>query len=215
MRLTIILILIIIAVFIIEVFSFPLFGLTTEQFFDEYGFSTNNLLTRPWVIITSIFMHGDITHLLSNIIVLAFFGMALEEEIGWKRTLLIFMIGAFAGQLFSVFYYGPGEISIGASAGIFGLIGVGILVAPFSFGFPNPMPLGLLGIIYAVYNIAGVFSGPSDISYIAHLGGLFAGLVFGFYYKGIKKGVGIVVLLTTVLLALILTIPLIIQLLAL
>ncbi|MFH0836782.1 MAG: rhomboid family intramembrane serine protease, partial [Candidatus Aenigmatarchaeota archaeon] len=183
----------------------------TEQFFDDYGFSTDNFFTAPWVVISSIFMHADLTHLLSNILVLVMFGFALEEEIGWKKTLLIFMIGAFAGQMFSVFYYPTDIVSVGASAGIFGLIGVGMIVAPFSVGLPNPIPLGLIGIAYALYNIIGIFSGPSDVSYIAHFGGLFIGLGYGFYKRGFKKGVGIIILLSIILLITILIISLIIQ----
>ena len=176
MKLSIILALICIAVFLLEVFSFPLLGISTERFFDDFGFSANNLLSSPWVAISSIFMHADIVHLLSNLLVLFVFGFALEEEIGWRKTLLIFILGAFAGQLFSVFYYAPNIVSVGASAGIFSLIGTGMLVAPFSFKLPNPVPLGLVGIVYAIYNIIGFLSGPSEISYIAHFGGLVVGL---------------------------------------
>ena len=151
-------------------------------------------------------MHADIVHLLSNLLVLFVFGFALEEEIGWRKTLLIFILGAFAGQLFSVFYYAPNIVSVGASAGIFSLIGAGMLVAPFSFKLPNPVPLGLVGI----YNIIGFLSGPSEISYIAHFGGLFIGLVYGFYKRGIKHGMGIIILLSIILLILMLAVPLII-----
>ena len=212
MKLTITLVLICIIVFLIEIFSFPLIGLTTEQFFDEFAFSTENLLSKPWVVLTSIFMHGDLIHLLSNIIVLFFFAWSLEDEIGWRKTLLIFMLGAFAGQAISIIYYAPTILSVGASAGIFGLIGVGILVAPFSLKLPNPIPLGLIGIAYAFYNIIGFFSGPSEISYIAHFGGLFVGLAFGFYYKGLRKGLTTVIILSIIFIALLLTIPIILRL---
>src|SRR3989338_8072194 len=143
-------------------------------------------------------MHGDLVHLLSNIIVLMFFGFTLEEEIGWRKMLLVFMLGAFAGDIISIFYYSPDTLSVGASAGIFGLIGIGIIVAPFSFRFPSPAPLGLVGIAYAFYNIIGFFSGPSEISYVAHFGGLFVGLAFGLKQQGIKKGVGLIALLSLI-----------------
>ncbi|MBI4895411.1 MAG: rhomboid family intramembrane serine protease [Candidatus Aenigmarchaeota archaeon] len=210
MKLTITLVLICISVFVIQIFSLPLLGLNEDKFFDQYAFSTNNLFERPWTIITSIFVHGDITHLLSNMLVLFFFGLALEEELGWKKTLGIFMLAAFAGQLVSVFYYAPSVLSLGASAGIFGLIGVGILVSPF--GHKYPIPLGLIGIGYAFYNIIGFFSGPSEISYIAHFGGLFVGLAYGFYHQGLKKGLKLVVILSIIFVILLITIPIILKL---
>ena len=99
MKLTLTLIILCIAVFLLEIFSFPLFGITTDQFFNEFGFSLENMLSKPWVLLTSIFMHGDITHLLSNIIVLFFFGATLEEEIkqhapGFPRGVLFYRSNA-------------------------------------------------------------------------------------------------------------------------
>lgn len=212
MKLTVTLISICIAIFILQIFSLPIFGIEQEAFFDQFAFSTHNALERPWTILTSIFMHGDIAHLLSNIIVLLFFCIELEEEIGWKRTLAIFMLGAFAGQFVSVFYYAPSVLSIGASAGIFALIGAGITITPFSMKLPNPIPLALMGIAYAFYNIVGFFSGPSEISYVAHFGGLFIGLFYGFYKKGMKKGLKLVVILSLIFVALLITIPILLRL---
>ncbi len=212
MKLSITLITICIAVFVIEIFSLPLLGITQEQFFDEFAFSTNNLFERPWTIVTSIFVHGDLAHILSNIIILFFFCVELEEEIGWKRTLAIFVLGAFAGHFMSIFYYAPSVLSVGASAGIFGLIGAGILITPFSMKLPNPIPLALMGIAYAFYNIVGFFSGPSEISYIAHFGGLLIGLAYGFHKKDMKKGLKLIIIFSLIFIALMITIPIILKL---
>ena len=176
-----------------------------EQFYNEYGFSGDNLVQRPYVLLTSIFMHGSTEHLLSNILVLIFFGLAVESELGKKRTLLIFFLGAFAGDVLSLLVYAPSEIAVGASAGIFALIGVGMLVKPLDLSFYPlvvPVPLALLGLAYAAYNAYGFITNiDPNVSYIAHFGGLFVGLVFGFRREGWKRGLKIIAITFLVMVA--------------
>lgn len=200
MRLTLLLILLMAASF------FYSFSVDTEGLFDTYGFSGMNLLERPYVLLTSIFLHADLNHLLSNIFVLFFFGMGVEKEIGAARTLLVFLAGAVSGDVLSLFVYPFDSISIGASAGIFAIVGAGILIAPFDLSFypyVMPIPLGFLGVMYAFYNAYGFVTEPaSKISYIAHFGGLFAGLLYGFRREGIKKSlatIAIILLLMIIL----------------
>lgn len=179
-------------------FYFSFFVASPEPLFNKYGFSIDNFLARPYVIITSIFLHAGIAHLLSNLLVLFFFGSAVESEIGKARTLLVFFAGAFAGDLFSIFFYPPDAVAIGASAGIFALVGAGILIKPFElsyYPYVMPVPLALLGIMYAVYNVYGFFALSDNISYAGHFGGLFVGLLFGLRRRGAKKSLLIILLM--------------------
>lgn len=167
-----------------------------EPFYNEYGFSLNNLQQRPYVLLTSIFMHASLEHLLSNMLVLIFFGLAVEAELGWRKMLLIFFLGAFAGDLLSIAAYPADQIAVGASAGIFALMGTGMLVRPLDLSFYPlvvPIPLALLGLAYALYNAYGFIAGiDPEISYIAHFGGLFVGLAFGFRREGWRRGIKII-----------------------
>ncbi len=173
-----------------------------EEFINYYGFSGENLIKHPWVIFTSIFVHSNLDHLISNLLALFFFGIVVEREVKWKDFLLIFFGGAIAGDLLSLFAYSWTTVGIGASAGIFSIIGASIIMAPFDlsmYPYIIPIPLGVLGIVYAAYNIVGLLSGkPSNISYIAHLGGLLFGLYYGFDKRGFIKGV-IIIIITSVL----------------
>lgn len=188
MRLTLLLSALIVVVFVLVV----LFVNNIDEFYAFYGFSGANMLERPYVFFTSIFLHAGIEHLLANLFVLIFFGLAVEKELGSARTLVIFLLGALAGDLLSLAVYPFDALSIGASAGIFALIGVGMLVRPLDLSFYPlvlPVPLLFLGIAYAVYNVYGFFFLPeSNISYIGHFGGLFAGLVIGLAETGFRKG---------------------------
>lgn len=195
MKLTLILILLCLVGFIYPVF----FVDDIDLFYTTYGFSGKNLFERPYVLLTSIFMHAGLVHLLSNIFVLFFFGIAVEKEVGALKTLTLFMFGAFLGDILSLLVYPFDALSVGASAGIFALVGAGILVRPFNisfYPFIMPVPLALLGVLYAVYNILGFISDPTgEISYIAHFGGLFVGLAYGFRREGLKKGIKIIILM--------------------
>ncbi len=182
----------------IAAFYFSFFVASPEPIFSKYGFSVMNFLERPYVIVTSIFLHAGLAHLLSNILVLFFFGSAVEPEIGKARTLLIFFLGAIAGDAFSSLFYSFDAVAIGASAGVFALVGAGILVKPFElsyYPYMMPVPLALLGIMYAVYNIYGFFALSDNISYAGHFGGLFVGLLFGLRRKGMKKSALIIMLM--------------------
>ncbi|MBI4170402.1 MAG: rhomboid family intramembrane serine protease [Candidatus Aenigmarchaeota archaeon] len=188
MRLTLLLSALIVIVFVLVV----LFVDNIDEFYSFYGFSDQNMLERPYVFFTSIFLHAGIEHLLANLFVLVFFGLAVEKELGSARTLAIFLLGAVAGDMLSLAVYPFDALSVGASAGIFALIGVGMLVRPLDLSFYPlilPIPLLFLGIAYTVYNIYGFFFLPeSNISYIGHFGGLFVGLVLGFAETGFRKG---------------------------
>ncbi|MFH1420885.1 MAG: rhomboid family intramembrane serine protease [Candidatus Aenigmatarchaeota archaeon] len=187
---------------------------TRESILQDYGFSGQNLAARPWTLVTSIFLHADLSHLLSNMLILLFFGIAVEHEMKAAKFLAIFFLAAFAGDLFSMLVYAPDVIGIGASAAIFGLVGAGMLVRPASMSFAPyvmPVPLGILGIMYIVYNAYGFLVAPAgEISYIAHFGGLFVGLLFGFKERGFKKGLKILILSLLALIALIAVLLLII-----
>lgn len=136
---------------------------------------------QVWRFITSIFLHGGFAHLLYNIFALALFGSMLERLIGSRRFLIVFFVTGILANLVSVNFYNS---SLGASGAIFGVIGALIVIRPlmiiFAFGFP--MPLFIAGIIWAAGDLIGLFV-PSNIANLAHLSGMFFGLILGFIYR--------------------------------
>jgi membrane associated rhomboid family serine protease len=219
-NLTYFIILVCIAVFVFEIF----YGLQHGSFGDEnfkdslsslfveYGFSIQNLLSKKfWVLLTSIFLHADPEHLVLNMLALFFFGRVVELELGRKKFLLIFFTASIAGSLSflvpSFLGYSSFGSVIGASAAIFGLMGAAMLVKPLEFVFYPyliPIPLILVAMLYTLYNIASFLLvaanlGDSSISYISHIGGLAAGMIFGFREEGSKKGFAILLFLLMLL----------------
>lgn len=148
----------------------------------EYlAFSEENLLNgRVWTLVTALFLHADLSHLLGNMVFLFVFGNTLENELETKKTLWAFFAGGTLSFLLGIFFYEPSTFLIGASAAIFTLAAVVMLVKPLKFSFFFLMPLGLIAIIYFIYNVFAVYLGAQgNIAYISHLIGFVIGIPFG------------------------------------
>src|SRR3989339_986974 len=79
---------------------------------DNFTLVSSRVLNEPWMLITSMFLHGDLVHLLNNMLALFIFGMILENSIGSKRFLIVYFVsGVFAGLIASFFY----NAALGAS----------------------------------------------------------------------------------------------------
>jgi len=180
----------------IVIFILSPFGLNAEAFVNDYGFSTNNALARPWTWVTSLFIHASLLHILYNMLGLFFFGRNLENEIGSQKFLLVYFIGGFAANIVSMLVLPAETLSVGASGAVFAVIGAAILIKPFGFTmfpFVIPLPLGIVGIIYALSATILFFTETSTtINNAAHFGGLVFGMIYGINREGIKRGAAII-----------------------
>lgn len=158
------------------------FWLSNPDVILEYlAFSGNNLLKgRVWTLITSLFLHADILHLAGNMLFLYVFGNTIEEDLGATKTLGAFFFGGIVSFLLSLLFYNPATPLIGASAAIFTLSAIVMLIKPLKFSILFFMPQGLVAIIYFVYNAVAVYYGAEgNVAYIAHLIGFVIGIPFG------------------------------------
>ena len=137
---------------------------------------------RPWTIITSIFLHGGIWHILANMITLYFFGGYLCVLLGWKRFLIVFFLGGILGNVLYLLLGEPFSIAIGASGAVFALGGVLSVMRPRLrvFVFPIPIPLPLWVAVIGGFLIISFFP---DVAWQAHLGGLVSGLAIGYFFR--------------------------------
>lgn len=140
-----------------------------------------------WRYITSIFLHGDIVHLIYNMMALFFFGIYLESFLGSKKFISIYLISGIIANIITLPFY---NLSLGASGAIFGIIGALIVIRPTLsvFAFGVPMPIFLAGILWGIGDLVGAaaFLAGNPINStgnIAHLSGLFLGLILGFIFK--------------------------------
>ncbi|MGH6895537.1 MAG: rhomboid family intramembrane serine protease [Geminicoccaceae bacterium] len=135
-----------------------------------------------WSLIVAPFsyalLHGGFGHLAINGVMLAVMGQVLERRLGPARFLLLFAAGAAGGALAQVLIGGsPGIPLVGASAGIGGLYGAGLVLQRRGVWLgPNTQVLVALAGLFVIINLLGlVMPLFGYIAYAAHLGGFIAG----------------------------------------
>lgn len=148
----------------------------------DYFLLDSNHPYQWYRIITSMFMHANGAHILSNMFALFFFGILLESIVGSLRFLEIYFISGIAGAIgFLMFSSGK---ALGASAAIMGIITALTVLRPkMIIYFYSPMPLIVLTSFYVFMDLVGVFHPTDNIGYISHLFGALAGALWGFIYR--------------------------------
>jgi membrane associated rhomboid family serine protease len=131
-------------------------------------------LSRPWTIVTYMFLHANMTHILFNMIGLFFFGPRVEQRLGSERFVWLYFISGVSGALLS-FLLAPHSALIGASAAIFGI------VLAFARFWPTDkiliffvIPLEarwLVGLTIAWAIYSGMNGSTGGVADFAHLGG--------------------------------------------
>ena len=88
---------------------------------DALVFIPNLALVRPWTIVTYMFLHGGLMHLLFNMLALFFFGPRVEDRLGSRNFAWLYFLSGISGALLSL-ALSRGSPIIGASAGVFGVM---------------------------------------------------------------------------------------------
>ncbi len=155
------------------------------------------LLVKPWTIITYFFAHQDIFHILFNMLFLYWFGRLIEEYLGAKRVVALYMLGGIAGGLTYIVIYNllpffEGQIvgsgMLGASAAAFSVaVGASTLLPNYTFNliFLGPIRIKFIALFYIILSLAQTI-GPNAGGNLAHLGGALIGFIF---IKTLQNGV--------------------------
>jgi membrane associated rhomboid family serine protease len=141
----------------------------------------SQVLLRPWTPLTYMFVHGGFLHLFFNLLVLFFFGPALEERWG-SRAFIRFYLLCGLGAAAASFLFAFNAAVIGASGAVYGVM------LAFAMLWPH-MPIYIWGIfpVKAMWLVAflfllsvfGAVSGPGDgVAHFAHLGGFAAAFLY-------------------------------------
>lgn len=132
-----------------------------------------------YTLITGLFVHGNLMHLVGNMIFLYVFGNSLEDEVGAFNTALVFFTGGVLTFLLSIPFY-PGANMLGASAAIFSVMAALLLVRRPVYSFRFLSPIGPLALLYFIFNIMAVRNAAGgNVAYMSHVLGFIIGLFFG------------------------------------
>ncbi len=152
---------------------------------------------KIWQLFTYMFLHGNLLHLIFNLLALWMFGGELEQRWGKKIFLqYYFFCGIGAGFFIAAMnyivytYYGYAPVTIGASGAIYG-----ILLA-YGMTWPNrevllyflfPIKIKYLVIAFGLMEFLGTIAGAAgtggSVSHIGHLGGLISGFIFIVFHR--------------------------------
>ena len=164
------------------------FATQIVQYF-EMPAQLTKLSERPWTILTYMFSHTGVMHILSNMLWLWAFGFILQELTGNRKLIPIYIYGGLAGALAFIManYLIPplhpfiGSASLmGANAATMAVAVATTTLAPQYRFFKNlngGIPIWVLTLIYVLIDIAGVASLGAAFS-LSHLFGGLAGFIF-------------------------------------
>ncbi|MFC2017146.1 rhomboid family intramembrane serine protease [Chloroflexota bacterium] len=146
------------------------------------GLQPAGLLTRPWTIVTNLFVHIGLWHIIANMFTLYFFGRYVSRLIGERKFLIVYFGGGILGNILFVVLAPPFSIAVGASGAIFALGGVLAVMRPKLrvFVFPIPVPIPLWVAVIGGFFIIALFP---QVAWQAHLGGLVFGLIAGYLFR--------------------------------
>ncbi|XP_077248558.1 RHOMBOID-like protein 2 [Tasmannia lanceolata] len=133
---------------------------------------------QGWRLVTCIWLHAGVIHLLANMLSLIFIGIRLEQQFGFVRIGLIYLISGFGGSVLSSLFI-RNNISVGASGALFGLLGAMLseLITNWTIYSNKAAALITLLIIIVINLAVGILP---HVDNFAHIGGFLTGFLLGF-----------------------------------
>ncbi|MGH8447291.1 MAG: rhomboid family intramembrane serine protease [Solimonas sp.] len=146
---------------------------------------------EPWQLFSSAFLHGGLMHLATNMFGLWMFGRSIEAVLGSGRYVALYFASVLTAALMQL---AVGLLSVdpnptvGASGGLFGLLGAFAVLFPrrkiLLLFPPIPMPAPVFVVGYAAFELySGVRGSTDGVAHFAHLGGLIGGLALIWHWR--------------------------------
>jgi membrane associated rhomboid family serine protease len=127
-----------------------------------------------WRLVTSMFLHGFVLHIVFNMVALWYIGRPVEEYLGSLRFALLYLVSGLAGSA-GALVADPTGVTVGASGAIFGILGAMLILewnATGRFGGAAASLIAINLVFNFAYNGAG-----GNISIGGHIGGLIGGIL--------------------------------------
>ncbi len=160
----------------------------------------------PWQLITSMFFHQDFFHILANSLFLLVFGPPVEDRLGWKEYLFLYIFtgiaaGLLHGMMMGLFLRDDLFIpALGASGAISGVMGIYLyrchyskvklafdLFLPYRIKIPAYIILPFWFLMDFIEGVESLQEGGAVIAFWAHVGGFLAGFGSSWYLENKTK----------------------------
>uniref|UniRef100_A0A1J3JQW5 RHOMBOID-like protein n=1 Tax=Noccaea caerulescens TaxID=107243 RepID=A0A1J3JQW5_NOCCA len=133
---------------------------------------------QGWRLLTCMWLHAGVLHLLANVICVAVIGVRLEQQFGFVRVGTIYLVSGFCGSILSCLFV-QNAISVGASSALFGLLGAMLSELLINWTTYDNKGVALIMLLVIVgVNLALGTLPPVDN--FAHIGGFLGGFLLGF-----------------------------------
>lgn len=156
-------------------------GFNDLSFFRKYEFHIGSIRAGEQIrMISSGFLHVDMTHLIFNMLTLWFFAPVVIGFLGSFSFGLIYFGSLIFGSLLTMLFHKEDYSyrAVGASGAVTGVLYSAILLQPdmmLGIFFVIPIPAYLFGILYLLYSIYGMRAKNDNIGHTAHFGGAIGG----------------------------------------
>ncbi len=152
---------------------------------ETFAFQPHRVVDRWWTPLTYMFLHGSFLHLAFNLLLLFFFGPAVEERLGSKRFAAYYLFCGLGGAVlsFGLLLTTPMATVYGASGAVFGVALAFAMFWPDApiYIFPLPLPVKAKWVVvfFATLSLLAAILGARDgVAHLAHLGGFLFGFIF-------------------------------------
>lgn len=156
-------------------------GFNDLSFFRKYEFHVGSIRAGEHIrMVSSGFLHADMTHLIFNMLTLYFFAPVVISYLGDFSFALIYFGSLVFGSLLTMIFHKNqyNYRAVGASGAVTGVLYSAILLQPnmmLGIFFIIPMPAYIFGILYLLYSIYGMKAKNDIIGHTAHFGGAVGG----------------------------------------
>ncbi|KAH0689764.1 hypothetical protein KY290_019765 [Solanum tuberosum] len=158
----------------------PLFGPSSSTLERLGGLEWKKVVHQHqgWRLITCIWLHAGVIHLIANMLSLVIIGIRLEQQCGFVRIGIIYLLSGIGGSILSSLFI-QRNISVGASGALFGLLGAMLseLITNWSIYTNKVCALLTLLVIVAINLAVGILP---HVDNFAHIGGFLTGFLLGF-----------------------------------
>jgi|ERR1043165_1335768 membrane associated rhomboid family serine protease len=179
------------------VFSLAHYNALAEMPYNLLSIPLNftSFLTKPWTILTYMFMHDGVMHILFNMLWFYWFGDVFVTYLNEKKILPLYFIGGIAGAALALLAVNlipaleayKSQPMVGASASVIAIVFASATINPehrFNLMFIGAVPLKYVAVVPLLIDIISIPKGNAG-GYIAHVGGALAGYL---YVKSLQRG---------------------------